>query len=203
MEYTKRSRSDPIRATHGAKLKTAAADNAAITGATNAPQNPPFVHHVPRGIQRPESTRSIRRPDGAFVVETCRWLDARICLSLAMAIAENHPPFSLGLGGDGDEIAAISAVEQCFGVRLDYSGSQSWTTVGDVFDALQRALSTERAAAHDTWERFAEAISLETGVDSSQVTHETLLLGQHRFDRRVLLVVAILIGLTLAVVRHW
>ncbi|PZN92322.1 MAG: hypothetical protein DCF31_16625 [Alphaproteobacteria bacterium] len=120
-----------------------------------------------------------------------------------MAIAEHLPPRSLGLGGDGDEITAIKEVERCFGVRLDYSDSQNWTTAGDVFAALQRALPAERAAAHDTWVRFAQAISSETGVDYSLVTHETLLLGQHRFDRRFLLVVAILIGLTLAIVRHW
>jgi len=120
-----------------------------------------------------------------------------------MAIAENHPPRSLGLGGDRDEIAAIKEVERCFGVRLDYAESQSWTTTGDVFAALQNTLPAERAAADDTWARFVKAISSETGVDPSRVTRETLLLGQHRFDRRVLLVVAILIGLTLAVVRHW
>lgn len=120
-----------------------------------------------------------------------------------MAIAENHPPRSLGLGGDGDEIAAIKEVEQRFSVRLDYSNSQSWTTAGDVFAALQEALPAERAAAYDTWARFAEAISLETGVDASRVAHKTLLLGQHRFDRRMLLAIAILIGLTLALIRHW
>ncbi len=120
-----------------------------------------------------------------------------------MSIAENHPPRSLGLGGDGDEIAAINEVERCFRVRLDYSNSQSWTTAGDVFSALQHALPAELATAHDTWARFAEAISWETGVDPLRVTHETLLLGQHRLDRRVLLVVAMLIGLTLAAVRRW
>lgn len=120
-----------------------------------------------------------------------------------MPIAENHPPHSLGLGGDGDEIAAIKEVERCFGVRLDYSDAQSWTTAGDVFAALQRELPAERAAAHDKWVRYAGAISSETGVDPSRVRHETLLLCQHRFDRRILPIIAILIGLTLAVVRHW
>lgn len=120
-----------------------------------------------------------------------------------MAIPENHPPLSLGLGGDGDEMAAITEVERCFGIRLDYSDSRNWTAVGDVFAALQRALPADQAAAHDTWARFAAAISMETGVDASRITHETLLLGQHRFDRRLLLIVAILIGFTLAVARHW
>lgn len=119
-----------------------------------------------------------------------------------MAAVANHPPRSLGLGGDGDEIAAITEVERCFGVRLDYSDSQNWETAGDVFAALQRELPAEQAAAHDTWTRFAKAISSETGVDHSRVTHETLLLGERRFDGRLLAVVAILIGLTLAVL-HW
>lgn len=100
-------------------------------------------------------------------------------------------------------MAAIKEVERCFGVQLDYCDSQSWTTTGDVFAALQKTLPAERATADGTWERFVKAISSETGVDPSQVTRETLLLGQHRFDRRVLLLVAILIGLTLALVRHW
>lgn len=145
----------------------------------------------------------LARAERLEVVESCRWLGARICLPSGMAIADNHPPRSLGLGGDGDEIAAIKEVERCFGVLLDYSDSQSWTTAGDVFAALQRALPAERAAAYDTWARFAEAISSETGVDPSQVTHETLLLGQHRFERRILLAIAIVVGLTLAIVRHW
>lgn len=120
-----------------------------------------------------------------------------------MAVVENHPPQSLGLGGDGDEIAAIADVEHRFEVRLDYSDAQRWTTVGDVYAALQRALPAEQAAAVDTWARFAEAISVETGVDPACVQPETLLLGQHRFDRRLLLVTAALIGLAIAVARYW
>ena len=130
-------------------------------------------------------------------------LVSKFAYKSGMAIAENHPPRSLGLGGDGDEIAAINEVERCFGVRLDYSDSQTWTTTGDVFAALQKTLPAEQATADDTWARFVKAISSETGVDPSRVTRETLLLGQHRFNRRVLLVFAILIGLTLAVVRYW
>lgn len=120
-----------------------------------------------------------------------------------MAILQNHPPHSLGLGGDGDELAAIGEVERRFGVQLDYSNSQSWTKVGDVFAALQQALPAERVGAHDAWADFAAAISFETGVDPSRVTHETLLLGQHRFDFRSLLVAAILIGLMVAALRYW
>lgn len=120
-----------------------------------------------------------------------------------MANAENHPPGSLGLGGDGDEIAAINEVEHRFGFRLDYSDARNWKTAGDVFTALRQALPAERAGAHDNWTRFAEAICAQTGVDPSRVTQETLLLGQRRFDRQAALAVAILIGVVLALVRHW
>jgi hypothetical protein len=120
-----------------------------------------------------------------------------------MTIAENNPPVSLGLGGDGDEIAAINEVERRFGVKLDYSDSRKWATVGDVFVSLQRALPAERAADRDTWTLFAEAISFETGVNPSQVSAETLLLGQRRFSAKLLVLVAILIGLTFAIVQQW
>ncbi|WP_198045783.1 hypothetical protein [Novosphingobium aquimarinum] len=37
----------------------------------------------------------------------------------------------------------------------------------------------------------------------SQVSAETLLLGQHRFSAKLLVLVAILIGLTFAIVQQW
>lgn len=120
-----------------------------------------------------------------------------------MSNVENQPPRCLGLCGDGDEIAAITEVEHRFGVRFDYSDARNWTTVGDVFEALRRTLPLEQAAADDTWARFAEAICMETGVDPSRVTQETLLLGQRRFDWRVVAVVATVLGVMLALVRHW
>ncbi|WP_294337616.1 hypothetical protein [uncultured Sphingomonas sp.] len=116
-----------------------------------------------------------------------------------MAIAENNPPCSLGLGGDGDEIAAIKDVENHFGVQLDYSDARNWTTVGDVFSALERELPADHASADDIWTQFANAICMETGVDPGLVTRDTLLLGQHRFDRRLLLLVASIIGLAFAI----
>jgi hypothetical protein len=119
-----------------------------------------------------------------------------------MGSAENHPPFSLGLVGDGDEISAIADVERHFCVRLDYVDSAGWTTVGDVFASLQRMLPAEQGAGYDSWLRFVEVISLETGVDPSRVVPETLLLEQDRFDRRALVILAMLIGLMFAVIRH-
>lgn len=119
-----------------------------------------------------------------------------------MPAARNQPPFSLGLGGDGDEIQAISEVERHFGVKLDYSDASRWTTAGDVFTALQRALPSEQAKAVETWPAFAKAICGETAVDPSKVTRETLLLGKGRLDRRILLIVAMLVGLVTAVTIH-
>jgi len=88
------------------------------------------------------------------------------------------PLDTLGLGGDGDEIAAITEVEQEFGVRLDYSSASEWRTAGDVFAALLQALpSGSRDGAHD-WDRFVEAVSRETGVYPHRVTPSTLLLGK-------------------------
>ncbi|SDD62144.1 hypothetical protein SAMN05444678_11763 [Sphingomonas sp. YR710] len=120
-----------------------------------------------------------------------------------MATADNLPPKSLGLGGDGDEIAAISEVERRFGVRLDYSDARHWKTAGDVFAALQQALSSEQAEAVETWPLFAEAISGETGVDPTKVTADTLLLGKGRFDWRVLVVVGCLIAAGFALIQLW
>lgn len=120
-----------------------------------------------------------------------------------MIIAENNPPHSLGLGGDGDEIAAVRDVENYFGVLLDYSDAHEWTTVGDVFAALQRELPLDQATAEGTWARFVKATSLETGVNFEQITRSTLLLGQHRFDRRLLLLIAGVAGIAFAVYQNW
>ena len=120
-----------------------------------------------------------------------------------MASADNLPPRSLGLGGDGDEIAAIKEVERAFGVRLDYSGARNWLTVGHVFAALLQSLPPEQADMSETWSLFAQAISSETGVDPSHVRVDTLLLGQAHFDRRVALIVASVIGVVLALAHFW
>jgi hypothetical protein len=119
-----------------------------------------------------------------------------------MTNAKNLPPHSLGLGGDGDEIAAILAVERHFEVQLDYSGADHWKTVGDVFSALKRALPTPQAESSETWPRFCNAISQETGVDPLMVTNETLLLGERHSDWRLLLLVTFVVGLGVAIATH-
>ena len=99
-------------------------------------------------------------------------------------MAENSP-ISVGLGGDGDEIAAIDDVENAFGVKLDYSGASSWVTAGDVFDELRKALPHEDREGADLWERFATALSAETGVDPKKIERGSPLLSQSLVWTRV------------------
>ncbi len=92
-----------------------------------------------------------------------------------------NTPISIGLGGDGDEVAAISEVERAFGVKLDYSDARRWLTAGDVFDALRNALSDDERERADLWERFATAICGITGVDPQAVERGSPLLSKSRF----------------------
>ena len=124
-------------------------------------------------------------------------------LTSGMAKSTNQPPHSLGLAGDGDEIAAIAEVERQFGVKLDYSGSAQWATAGDVYAAIQKALPLDHGASRSVWPMFAKAISQETGVDGNAVTPETRLLSEGRFDLRVAICVACIAGIAVAVVRYW
>ncbi|PSJ36487.1 hypothetical protein C7I55_25785 [Sphingomonas deserti] len=87
-----------------------------------------------------------------------------------------RPNHSVGLGGDGDEIAAIGEVEAEFGVTLDYADAHNWTTAGDVYAALRRALPPKEADKLDLWDRFADALCRETGVQPSSLTPESELL---------------------------
>ena len=130
------------------------------------------------------------------------WIGAKR-IRRAMPAADNLPSKSLGLGGDGDEIAAIEEVERRFGIRLNTSDAREWATVGDVFAALQRALPEGRGEADETWTLFTDAICAETGVDPAQVTPETMLLGQRRLDWRLLVAMACLASLGFAIVHHW
>jgi hypothetical protein len=85
-------------------------------------------------------------------------------------------PHSVGLGGDGDEVAAIRDVEEAFGVSLDQADAPGWRTAGDVYASLCRALPPEEAARPGTWDRFASALARETGVDPQAITPDSPLL---------------------------
>ena len=90
-------------------------------------------------------------------------------------LARSH---SVGLSDDGAKIAALTDVEQEFGIRLDYSGANEWGTVGDVYSALLAELSLEEAAKPETWDRFTKAISRVTGTPPSRVMLESGLVAE-------------------------
>ena len=101
-----------------------------------------------------------------------------------MSIVAEQPLETLGLAGDGDEISVITDVERVFGVKLDYTNASTWLTVGDVFKALRSALP-DRQSSDSVWAKFADVVASETGVDPSQITESTLLLGEKRFGWRL------------------
>lgn len=86
---------------------------------------------------------------------------------------------NVGLGGDGDEIAALEDVEAAFGVRLDYSTAGDWTTVGDVWIALAKQLPDGASDRPETWTRFAEALCSETGMDPKRINLESGLIAEN------------------------
>jgi hypothetical protein len=87
-------------------------------------------------------------------------------------------PKSVGLGGDGDEIWAIQALEKAFGITLDYSDAPQWHTAGDVYASLCKALPIEEKHKTDVWERFTSVLSQETGVDPKSIEADSPLLSQ-------------------------
>lgn len=96
-----------------------------------------------------------------------------------------NSPTSVGLGGDGDEIAAIADVEHAFGVKLDHSDASRWLTAGDVFDSLCKVLPSEERDGANLWERFATALSAETGVNPKTIERGSPLLSGSRLWPRV------------------
>ncbi|MFD0846780.1 hypothetical protein [Sphingosinicella xenopeptidilytica] len=92
---------------------------------------------------------------------------------------------SVGLGGDGDEIAAIADIERTFGVKLDYTDAQGWLTAGDVFTSLQKVLPAEELSNPELWNRFAFALCEQTGVNPYDIDRDSLLLSESRFWARL------------------
>ena len=85
---------------------------------------------------------------------------------------------SLGLGGDGDEIDAVAAVEREFGAEFAAARCESFETVGDVWAALRSEMGLGEPEAAPLWPRFAAAIGFETGVDPAQIGPATRLLAE-------------------------
>ena len=87
---------------------------------------------------------------------------------------------SVGLAGDGDEIAAISDVEREFGITFDPDDAPGWFTAGNLFESLRAKLSGSSLSDREMWERFAIALSQETGVDPQSLSRESpLILDGH------------------------
>lgn len=86
---------------------------------------------------------------------------------------------SLGLGGDGDEIDAIEAVENAFSIRFDQSDANSWICVGDVFASLIRRLGSEPEQDRNLWRKFVAALGEGADLypeEISQIDPQTKLL---------------------------
>ena len=94
-------------------------------------------------------------------------------------------PKSVGLGGDGDEIVAISDVERAFGVKFDDADAPGWVTAGDLFASLQKALPEEDLSGRDVWQKFAIALSGETGANPDDIEPASPLLSESRFWARL------------------
>ncbi len=91
---------------------------------------------------------------------------------------------SVGLAGDGDEISAITDVENAFNVKLDYEDAPNWITAGDLFASLKKKLSDDELADVSLWDRFSFALSQETGVDPKALKPESpLILEGHPWRR--------------------
>jgi hypothetical protein len=88
-------------------------------------------------------------------------------------------PQSVGLGGDGDEIAAIDDVERAFEVKLDKADAVQWHTAGDVFMSLCKALPADLQDGN-LWLRFTEVLTDQTGVDPKAIERDSPLLSQSR-----------------------
>jgi hypothetical protein len=83
---------------------------------------------------------------------------------------------SIGLGGDGDEVDAITAAFSRFGVEVPVEDAPDWNTVGDVWSSLCRILP-QAPNQPDAWRRFLAALCEETGADPDKVGLNTRLLA--------------------------
>jgi len=95
------------------------------------------------------------------------------------------PKVCVGLGGDGDEIAAIDDVERAFGVTLDKADASHWYTAGDVFSSLRKALPAAYGNDEELWTRFVVALTQQTGVDPRSICVDSPLLSQSRLWAQV------------------
>lgn len=101
-----------------------------------------------------------------------------------------HIPCDVGLGGDGDEVDAITDVERALGITLDSSAAGEWYTAGDVFQSVLSATPAPERDDPDLWLRFTAALCATSGVDPHRIEPASPLLSQARlrlwpFTRRL------------------
>jgi hypothetical protein len=94
-----------------------------------------------------------------------------------MYVVKQQPLHSLGLGGDGDELLVIAAVENSFGIELDKTQAHRWHTAGDLFQSLRQALPAHERSRRDLWPRFAAAVAREADVEPDRIGQSTRLLA--------------------------
>jgi hypothetical protein len=82
---------------------------------------------------------------------------------------------SVGLGGDGDEVAAIESAFARFGVDVPIEDASRWVTVGDVWSSLCQILP-KAPDQPEAFLRFCTALAYETGVDPKQLDQNSRLL---------------------------
>lgn len=82
---------------------------------------------------------------------------------------QGEPLEHLHLGGDGDEIEAIEAVERAFGVRFDQSDASGWWTVGDVFGSLLQRLDVPPEEGSKMWPGFVSALGEGAGLYPQEI----------------------------------
>lgn len=83
--------------------------------------------------------------------------------------------YSIGLGGDGDEVDAVQLVEKRMCLTLDYADAPNWRTAGDLFSALVRA-RPELEGSRTAWRRMSVALCWYTGANPRHVVPATILI---------------------------
>ncbi len=84
-------------------------------------------------------------------------------------------PASVGLAGDGDEVAAIEEAFARFGVPVSIDGAGNWITVGDVWSSLLR-IKPLVIKQPNAFQRFCASLCDETGVDPTGINESSRLL---------------------------
>jgi hypothetical protein len=83
--------------------------------------------------------------------------------------------YSIGLGGDGDEVDAVQLVERRMHLSLDYADAPNWRTAGDLFNAVVRA-KPELEGSRIAWRRMSVALCWYTGANLRHVVPTTILI---------------------------